>query len=76
MYIRTHQWIDSLVEKCGGPDLKNKLRLQPVEAIPLAPVNPYYVKRYGFSSGTAIKKKKKMADWTLNQAGRGRFLTQ
>lgn len=52
MDIRTHQWIDSLVEKCGGPVLKNKLCLQPVEAMPLAPINPYYVKRYGFSSGT------------------------
>ncbi|KAI8337471.1 hypothetical protein BC941DRAFT_334879, partial [Chlamydoabsidia padenii] len=49
MDIRSHQWIDSLVEKCGGPDLRHKLSLQPVEATPLAPISSYYVKRYGFN---------------------------
>ncbi|CAO3577974.1 unnamed protein product [Absidia cylindrospora] len=55
MDIRTHQWIDHLLEQCGGPDLRHKLRLQPEEVVhPLAPINRYYVERYGLNSGCQI----------------------
>ncbi|CAO3698406.1 unnamed protein product [Rhizopus stolonifer] len=55
MNIETHRWEKSLLEKCGGPDLKKKLNDEPVEGgHVLGKLNDYYVKRYGFSSDCCI----------------------
>ncbi|CAO3630773.1 unnamed protein product [Cunninghamella echinulata] len=50
MDIHTHQWIGKLLEHCGGPDLKKKLVLEPIEGGKLLGlIDQYYVQRYGFS---------------------------
>ncbi|KAG0162861.1 hypothetical protein DFQ28_000738 [Apophysomyces sp. BC1034] len=55
MNIQTHRWQDGLLEHCGGPDLRKKLGLEPVEGgIQLGKISPYFVHRYGFDSDCAI----------------------
>lgn len=50
MDINKHQWIKKLLEHCGGPELKNKLALEPIEGGQLLGlIDPFYVQRYGFS---------------------------
>ncbi|KAI9307711.1 hypothetical protein BJ944DRAFT_157503 [Cunninghamella echinulata] len=50
MDIHKHQWINKLLEHCGGPDLKKKLVLEPIEGGKLLGlIDHYYVQRYGFS---------------------------
>lgn len=69
MDIRTHQWVDQLLEQCGGPDLRHKLCLQPEEVVhSLAPIHSYYVERYGLNPGR-LKKQKKKTDWCWDMAG-------
>lgn len=52
MNIQTHKWEKSLLEKCGGDELLEKLHDEPVEGgTTLGKISKYYVKRYGFSDG-------------------------
>ena len=52
MDIRTHKWIPSILEHCGGKELQEKLESEPVEGgTNLGAINSYFVTRYGFSSG-------------------------
>lgn len=53
MNINTHKWDGKLLEQCGGKELYEKLAEEPVEGgITLGKIDNYYVKRYGFNSGT------------------------
>ncbi|CEG74500.1 hypothetical protein RMATCC62417_09704 [Rhizopus microsporus] len=55
MNIQTHKWENSLLEKCGGDELLEKLHDEPVEGgTTLGKISEYYVKRYGFSDECCI----------------------
>ncbi|KAG2183922.1 hypothetical protein INT44_008933 [Umbelopsis vinacea] len=55
MDIRSHEWIPSILEHCGGKDLQEKLESEPVEGgTNLGAINSYFVTRYGFSSECTI----------------------
>ncbi|KAI9285368.1 hypothetical protein BC943DRAFT_306330 [Umbelopsis sp. AD052] len=55
MDIRSHKWIPSILEHCGGKDLQEKLESEPVEGgTNLGAINSYFVTRYGFSSECTI----------------------
>lgn len=66
MDIHKHEWINKLLEHCGGPDLKKKLVLEPIEGGKLLGlIDQYYVQRYGFSQGKKYILKK--ADWWIKK---------
>jgi xylulokinase len=55
MDIHSHKWIPSILEHCGGKDLQEKLKCEPVEGgTNLGRISPYFVARYGFSPGMTI----------------------
>ncbi|CAO3661552.1 unnamed protein product [Umbelopsis ramanniana] len=55
MDIRTHKWVPSILEHCGGEELQDKLESEPVEGgTNLGAINSYFVTRYGFSSECTI----------------------
>lgn len=55
MDIHSHKWITSILEHCGGNDLKDKLGPEPVEGgTALGNISSYFVTRYGFSPGMVV----------------------
>lgn len=52
MNILTCKWEDSLLEACGGTELRTKLGPEPVPGgTTLGKVNSYFIDRWGFNSG-------------------------
>lgn len=52
MNVLTCEWVDSLLDACGGPDLRSKLGPQPVPGgTVLGNISNWWVLRWGFSPG-------------------------
>lgn len=52
MNVLTHKWDDSLLEACGGPELREKLFSEPAHGGRfLGKVCNWWVKKWGFNPG-------------------------
>ena len=55
MNVLTCKWEDSLLEACGGPELRQKIGPEPAPGgTVLGTISPWWVKRWGFSPGKCL----------------------
>lgn len=55
MNVLTCKWEDSLLEACGGPELRQKIGPEPVPGgTVLGTISPWWVKRWGFNPGKCL----------------------